>query len=62
MLHTETVEPGTFSVLKKLLELPALKSFALVGGTARSLRYGHRTSVDLDLFYHEKFDLGNVEK
>lgn len=21
-----------------------------------SLRYGHRTSVDLDLFYHEKFN------
>lgn len=44
------------------MELPALKPFALVGGTALSLRYGHRTSVDLDLFYHEKFDLRNVEK
>jgi predicted nucleotidyltransferase component of viral defense system len=36
--------------------LPSLESFALVGGTALSLRYGHRSSVDLDLFFHEKFD------
>jgi predicted nucleotidyltransferase component of viral defense system len=36
--------------------LPSLKQFSLVGGTALSLRYGHRTSIDLDLFYHEKFN------
>lgn len=36
--------------------MSALQSFSLVGGTALSLRYGHRTSVDLDLFYHEKFN------
>ena len=56
MLHTETVEPRTFSLLKKLMELPSLQPFSLVGGTALSLRYGHRSSVDLDLFFHEKFD------
>ena len=56
MLHTETVEPGTFSLLKKLMALPSLQPFSLVGGTALSLRYGHRSSIDLDLFYHEKFD------
>jgi len=38
------------------MEIPSLESFSLVGGTALSLRYGHRSSVDLDLFYHEKFD------
>lgn len=38
------------------MALPVLQSFSLVGGTALSLRYGHRTSVDLDLFYHEKFN------
>ena len=62
MLHTETVEPGTFSLLKKLMELPSLKPFSLVGGTALSLRYGHRSSVDLDLFFHEKFDFTNHRK
>ena len=36
--------------------MPELKPFSLVGGTALSLRYGHRSSVDLDLFYHLKFD------
>jgi len=36
--------------------LPSLQPFSLVGGTALSLRYGHRNSVDLDLFYHKKFD------
>jgi len=35
------------------MTLPSLKSFSLVGGTALALRYGHRSSVDLDLFSHE---------
>ncbi len=56
MLHFETVEPGTLSLLRQLMELPVLKDFSLVGGTALSLQYGHRNSIDLDLFYHEKFD------
>jgi hypothetical protein len=40
--------------------LPELRSFSLVGGTALSLQYGHRSSVDLDLFYHEDFDFDIV--
>ena len=56
MLHTEAVEPGTLSLLTELMAAPALHAFSLVGGTALALRYGHRNSVDLDLFYHEKFD------
>ena len=56
MLHTETVEPGTLSLLKRLMSIPSLKPFSLVGGTTLSLRYGHRSSIDLDLFSHEKFD------
>ncbi len=61
MLHTEAVEPRTFSLLKELMELPSLQLFSLVGGTALALRYGHRSSVDLDLFYHEKFDHTIIE-
>lgn len=61
MLYTETVESGTLSLLKKLMMLQSLKSFSLVGGTALSLRYGHRSSADLDLFLHEKFDLKDIE-
>jgi hypothetical protein len=56
MLHIEAVEPGTFSLLKRLMALEALTPFSLVGETALALRYGHRSSVDLDLFFYEKFD------
>jgi predicted nucleotidyltransferase component of viral defense system len=50
MLHLETVEPSTFSLLEDLLRIPEFKDYALVGGTALSLLYGHRISIDLDLF------------
>jgi hypothetical protein len=56
MLHIETVEPGTFSLLKELMALPELRTFSLVGGTALSLQFGHRSSGNIDLFYHERFD------
>jgi len=36
--------------------LPELNDFSLVGGTALALRYGHRRSVDLDLFALKDFD------
>lgn len=55
MLQTQTVQPGVFSLLEHLMLLPDLKRFSLVGGTALSLLYGHRTSVDLDLFSNEAF-------
>lgn len=56
MLYTKTVEPRTFSLLKKIMSIPELADFTLVGGTALSLRYGHRISIDLDLFATEPFD------
>jgi len=55
MLQKQTVEPGTFSILKQLMDLPVLNEFCLVGGTALALKYGHRKSVDLDLFSSEPF-------
>jgi hypothetical protein len=36
--------------------LPALSNFSLVGGTALSLKYGHRKSIDLDLFTTDPFE------
>jgi predicted nucleotidyltransferase component of viral defense system len=50
MLREETVEPSTLELLKKLAGMPVLKEFRLVGGTALSLLYGHRKSIDLDFF------------
>lgn len=60
MLQTQTVEPGTFSLLKDLMALPELHDFCLVGGTALSLLYGHRISVDLDLFSTTPFENADV--
>jgi predicted nucleotidyltransferase component of viral defense system len=56
MLHYETVLPGTFTLLKDLSKLDSFQKFSLVGGTALSLRYGHRHSEDLDFFSNENFD------
>jgi len=44
------------------MSLPSLQPFSLVGGTALSLRYGHRSSVDLDLFFHERLNQGQIEE
>ncbi len=60
MLYTSTVEPNTFSVLKRLMLIPEIKPFSLVGGTALSLKFGHRRSIDLDFFCHEKFDVNTI--
>jgi len=56
MLQTKAIKPATLSILKKMMEIPELQSFNLVGGTALALKYGHRLSVDLDLFSTEKFE------
>ena len=50
MLQTSAVEPGTLDALKKLMQLPSLKDFVLVGGTGLALLKGHRLSIDIDLF------------
>jgi predicted nucleotidyltransferase component of viral defense system len=56
MLQIKTVEPHTFSILEQLLQMPELLDFSLVGGTALSLLYGHRMSVDLDIFSNKPFE------
>lgn len=52
MLYFETVESSTLELLKGLQGLDSLINTRLVGGTALALQYGHRISVDLDLFAH----------
>lgn len=44
------------------MQINELKDFSLVGGTALALKYGHRTSIDLDLFYNKKFDQEPIVK
>lgn len=55
-LHVQVVSPELWSVLQRLMFAPLLKDFFLVGGTALALKYGHRISVDLDLFTDTSFD------
>ena len=50
MLSYQTVEPHTLELLKRLMAEPLFADMRLVGGTALALQYGHRQSVDLDLF------------
>jgi predicted nucleotidyltransferase component of viral defense system len=58
MLREETVEPSTLGLLKKIVALPEIKPFRLVGGTALSLLLGHRKSIDLDFFTDQPLEKG----
>ena len=62
MLHEETVSAATLELLKQLCAIPELGNFALVGGTNLSLRYGHRISIDIDLFTNEPFNKEKVKQ
>jgi hypothetical protein len=55
MLQYSTVESHTLDVLKKLMQMPEMNDFYLVGGTALALYYGHRLSVDIELFSTTEF-------
>ncbi len=50
MLHWNTVTPKLKTALLKLMNGQPFADFRLVGGTALSLYWGHRMSVDIDLF------------
>ncbi|MCC6186211.1 MAG: nucleotidyl transferase AbiEii/AbiGii toxin family protein [Chitinophagaceae bacterium] len=60
MLQIKTVEPNTLALLRELQQLKELSDFSLVGGTALSLVYGHRLSIDLDLFSNKGFELESI--
>ena len=61
MLRKETISPDCLILLEELMSLPELHAFRLAGGTALSLQYGHRISVDLDIFTDRSFDLAELE-
>ena len=42
MLHTESVDSSTFTLLQTLMADPLLDGFFLVDGTNIALRIGHR--------------------
>ena len=59
MLSLRTIEPHTLELLRALMQEAALSELHLVGGTALALQYGHRSSIDLDLF--GKIDIDGYE-
>ena len=56
MLQYRAVYPTTLELLRKLMFLPELQDFFLVGGTALALQLGHRISIDIDLFTQKDFN------
>lgn len=59
-LNQKSVAPSLLDLLQRLMKENTLKSFALAGGTALALRFGHRTSIDLDLFTCTAFDATEI--
>lgn len=49
-LYYNTISPTLMNALSKLMREEAFNGFRLVGGTALTLQFGHRISVDIDLF------------
>jgi hypothetical protein len=62
MLHEETVEASTLALIRRLMADENLADFYLVGGTALSLKLGHRISIDIDLFTGKDFDSAAICK
>lgn len=56
MLKKKSVSDSLLRVLTALMQEPCFSEFVLGGGTSLSLRYGHRKSLDLDLFTSTPFD------
>lgn len=64
-LHYQTVTPLLKRTLEILMDEELFAPFRLVGGTNLSLRYGHRLSVDIDLFTDAEYrslDFRSFEK
>lgn len=56
MLHYQTIDSPTLELLKKLLSLTGFEPLRLAVGTSLALQYGHRKSIDLDLFGELQLD------
>jgi uncharacterized protein (DUF433 family) len=56
MLQIQTVKPELLAGLNYLMQQPMLASYRLVGGTALALQFGHRISIDIDMFGSEELN------
>ncbi len=55
-LQTQAVSSSLMALLQTLMKDGVFNAFSLAGGTALALRFGHRESVDIDLFTEAPFD------
>lgn len=62
MLYKEAADANTWRVLEKLMLSPMFNDFHLCGGTSLALRFGHRLSIDIDLFTKQRFDKVELKK
>ena len=60
MRSTAAVNPETLDLIIRLQSKEYLKGFYLVVGTALALLFGHRKSIDIDLFSESGFDTGQL--
>jgi hypothetical protein len=60
MLFPQAVTPQVLRLIRSLQSKEYLDGFNLVGGTALSLYWGHRKSIDIDLFSDFSFDTGSL--
>ena len=56
MTRVEAVPANLRKLLGDLTEMSVLAPFSLGGGTSLALRFGHRMSIDIDLFTLLEFD------
>jgi len=55
-MRTDAATPELLELLHELFRIEDLEAFSLGGGTSLALRFGHRMSVDIDLFSLKEFD------
>ena len=60
MLHLNTIDEITHQTLLSFQSKEYLAGFSLVGGTNLSLRFGHRKSIDLDMFSTTPFEPAEI--
>ena len=60
MLQKKAVDAPTLALIRSLQKRKYLEGFYLVGGTALALYYGHRKSLDIDLFSDFAFDTASI--
>jgi hypothetical protein len=60
-LKSIAVSEDIITALYKLMNYKELDSFRLVGGTSLSLQFGHRQSIDIDLFTDAEYSTVNFQ-